>query len=85
MDSLDSTILKSYGRVASFSVHMRTSRCCTENVSMDGIKERTTAEQWKMVRQIMILVTRVVAGLVDLNEINLSVELNDSREFLFPI
>ena len=65
-----------------FSVHIGISRYCTENVSVDGVEERTTAEQWNVIEQIMVIETRVVVGSAELKEINLSIELNDSREFL---
>ena len=82
LDSLVSALLVSCGYLASFGIHIATFRYCPEDVSNDAIEERTITEQWKVVGYILDLVTRLVAGLEELKYIFLSIELNDSQEFL---
>ena len=72
LDSLASAILSSCGCLTTFSVHIGASRYYMEDESADGIKERTTNEQWKVIGKIMTLVTRVVSSLAVLQEITLS-------------
>ena len=47
----------------------------------DALEGDTTEEQWRVVDQIVALVTRVVRDLPALNKISLSVEVNDTQKF----
>ena len=53
---LASAILSSCRCLVTFTIHIGTSRKYTEDESVDGIDERTTAEQWKVIGKIVVMV-----------------------------
>ena len=62
LDSLTHAILHSCTQLETFSVHIETPRNYTE-VARDeeGFEDSTTEEQWKVIGQIMLLVTEVAS------------------------
>ena len=82
LDFVTRAILYSCTQLETFSVHIETPRNYTEVAhNKEGFEVSTTEEQWKVIRQIMVLVTEVTSISMTLGRVTLSIQLNDSRKF----
>ena len=76
-------ILRKYRDLLGFNMYIGTSWYCTEDKGeYDALEEHTTEEQWKVIDQIIAMVTRVVLGVPLLNKMFFPFELNNTQTFL---